>query len=232
MSSEQTELPEEIVSDVHHFIGLFTAFHKAMPDETQHIFRQVIKQIRETKNVPEETYLKGKTGLEPVWTFEKSGVRVSKRIFHPGRAERFTGADFFLSKKKTLKTVGITAVQTKRNRGKQFFKFEQRDLDQLDKFSQSWRSAYYLMVDETVTPPSDCFITVYELKRLTAWNQTTPPIKIPNSEVRRFCRGSNLFYNAFYRCQRGSEYNEEELMTVAFNYAKLTKRVLVELLVE
>ena len=232
MSPGQTEFSEEIVTDVQHFISLFTAFHEAMPDETQHTFRQVIRQIRETKNVPEETYLKGKTGLEPVWTFERSGVKVSKRIFHPGRGERLTGADFFLSKKKTLKTVGVTAVQTKRNGGKDYFKFEQRDLDQLDKFSQSWRSAYYLMVDETVTPPIDCFITVYELKRLIARNQTAPPIKIPNSEVREYCRGSNLFYDAFYRCQRGSEYNKEELMIIAFNYTRLTKRVLVELWAE
>jgi hypothetical protein len=232
MSSEQIGLPHEIINDVQHFISLFTAFHAAMPDETQHTFRQIIRQIRETKNVPEETYLKGKTGLEPIWTFERSGVKVSKRIFHPGRGERLTGADFFLSKKKTLKTVRVTAVQTKRNGGKPFFKFEQRDLDQLEKFSQSWRSAYYLMVDETVTPPIDCFITVYELKRLIAHNQTAPPIKILNSEVREYCRGSNLFYDTFYRCKRGSEYNEEELMIVAFNYAKLTKRVLIELLAE
>ncbi len=232
MSPEQIGLPDEIISDVQHFISLFTAFHEAMPDETQHTFRQVMRQIRETKNVPEETYLKGKTGLEPVWTFERSGVKVSKRLFHPGRGEHLTGADFFLSKKKTLKTVGVTAVQTKRNGGKRFFEFEQRDLDQLDKFSQSWRSAYYLMVDETVTPPIDCFITVYELEKLIARKQTTPPLKIQNSEVREYCRGSNIFYDAFYRCQRGSEYNEEKLMTVAFNYARLTKRVLIELLAE
>jgi len=227
MSQENTELPENIVSDVQHFIGLFTMFHEALPDETQHTFRQVIKQIREAESIPSETYLKGKTGIEPVWTFKKSGVTVSKRIFHPGHGEHLTGADFVLSKKKIF-TIGVSAVQTKRNGGKKYFEFGQRDFNQLKKFSLHWRSAYYLMVDETYTPPLDCFITVDELKRLIL-NQTTPPIKIPNSEVRKYCRGSNLFYDAFYGCWRGSDYTDDELLNIAFNYVKLTKRVLVEL---
>jgi len=232
MLPEKTELPENIIGDVQHFIGLFSRFHEAMPDETQHTFRQVIKQIKEAKNLPEEAYLKGKTGIEPIWTFEKRGVKVSKRVFHPGRGEHETGADFVLSKKKTRDTVGVTVVQTKRNRGKGYFAFDQRDLNQLGKFSSCWKSAYYLMVDETVSPPIDCFITVNELKRLIAQSQTAPPIRIPNSDVRQYCRGSNIFYDAFYKCQRGSEYAEDELVNLSFNYVKLTKRVLVELLAE
>lgn len=228
MSPEQTEFPEDFISDVEHFIGLFSEFHEAMPDENQHVFRQVIKQIRETKSV-RETYLKGKTGLEPVWTFEKRGVKVTKRIFHPGRGEHLTGADFFLYKRRTPEIVRATAVQAKRNRGRNYFEFDQRDLDQLNRFSQSWRSAYYLLVDETVTPPSDCFLTVYELRRLIARKRKVPPIRVPNSEARKYCRGSKLFYDGFYRCQRGSKYSEKELVTVALDYTRLTKRVLVEL---
>jgi len=118
MLPEKIEFPENIVEDVQRFIGLFSNFHEAMPDENQHTFRQVIKQIKETKNLSEEAYLKGKTGMEPVWTFEKSGVKVSKRVFHPGRGEHETGADFVLSKKKTMDTLGITAVQTNETEAK------------------------------------------------------------------------------------------------------------------
>jgi hypothetical protein len=232
MLPEKTEFPENIVEAVQHFIGLFSRFHEAMPDENQHIFRQVIKQIKETKNLPGEAYLKGKTGMEPVWTFEKSGVKVSKRVFHPGRGEHETGADFVLSKKKTMDTLGITAVQTKRNRGKSYFEFDQRDLSQLNKFSSCWRSAYYLMVDETVSTPIDCFITIDELKRLIAQSHTAPPIRIPNSDVRQYCRGPNVFYDAFYKCRRGSEYTEDELVNVSLYYVKSTTRVLIELLAE
>lgn len=221
-----------IIEDVQHFVELFSRFHKAMPDENQHIFRQVIKQIEETKNLPEETYVKGKSGIEPVWTFKKSGVKVNKRIFHPGYGEHETGADFALSKKMAINTLGITAVQTKRNKGKNYFEFDQRDLSQLNRFSSYWRSAYYLMVDETVLPPIDCFITVDELKRLIAQRRTTSPIRIPNSDVRQYCRGPNIFYDAFYKCRRGSVYTEDELIKVAIFYVKSTKRVLIELLAE
>jgi hypothetical protein len=165
-------LPENIVEDVQHFVELFSRFHEAMPDENQHVFRQVIKQVEEVKNLPEETYLQGKTGIEPVWTFEKSGVKVNKRVFHPGRGEHETGADFVLSKKTAMNTLGITAIQTKRNRGKSYFEFDQRNLSQLNKFSSCWRSGYYLMVDETVSPPIDCFITIDELKGLIAQSHT------------------------------------------------------------
>ena len=232
MIPEKTEFPENIIEDIQHFIGLFSRFYEAMPDENQHIFRQVIKQIKEAQKFPEEENIKGKTGIEPIWTFEKSGVKVSKRVFHPGRGERRTGADFVLSKKKTTNTVGVTAVQTKRNRGKSYFEFDQRDLSQLKKFSAYWRSAYYLIVDEAVSPPIDCFIRVNELKRLIARRQTAPPIRIPNSDVRQYYRDSNVFYDAFYKCRRGSEYTEDKLVNVSLYYVRLTKRVLIELLAE
>ena len=133
MLPKKIEFSKDIIRDVQYFIGLFSKFHEARPDENQHIFRQIIRQIKEAKNLPNEDYLKGKTGIEPIWTFE-NGAKVSKRIFHPGRGEHENGADFVLSKKKTTDAVGVTAVQTKRNRGKSYFEFDQRDLKQLKKF--------------------------------------------------------------------------------------------------
>ena len=94
----------------------FSAFHKAMADENQHIIRQVIKQIREGRDYREE-FREGETGLEPIYTHERSGVPVSKRVSHPGKGEHLTGIDFLLSKTSRKGQTGVTVVQVKRNHG-------------------------------------------------------------------------------------------------------------------
>jgi hypothetical protein len=102
-----------VAEDVEHFVGSFSAFHQAMPDENQHILRQVMAQVMGAGKT-REGFLRGGAGLEPIWTIEKSGVEVSKRVFHPGRGEHAIGADFMISKKVTSGLTGITLVQVKR----------------------------------------------------------------------------------------------------------------------
>ncbi len=60
----------------------------------------------------------------------KDGVQVRKRVFHPGRGEHATGADLILSKQLTRGETGTVAIQVKRNRGKDYFEFEGRDIRQ------------------------------------------------------------------------------------------------------
>ncbi|WXG43844.1 MAG: hypothetical protein WED04_07395 [Promethearchaeati archaeon SRVP18_Atabeyarchaeia-1] len=233
---------EGVVSDIKHFVTGFAAFNKAMPDESQHIFRQVIIQAAQIGTVPRQDYLQGDAGLEPIWKFETSGVTVSKRIFHPGRGERLTGADFFISKEVSRVTRGVTAVQTKRNRAKDFFEFGERDINQLARFRQYWRSAYYLMVDENVKPPLDCFLMVSEIEELLARSsgETYPGrprhhsgvsqiLRIPNSEVRQCCRGSRVFYEPFYSCRRGSQCDRDRVSQLALRYAEESNRIVIEL---
>lgn len=143
-----------------------------------------------------------------------------------------TGADFVLEKRISSDMVGITAVQTKRNHGEDHFCFSNRELRQLDKFSNFCYSAYYLMVDETTNPPTDCFIRIDELKKIIADISRTPSVKISNPKVRKYCRDSNMFYEAFYNCQRGSKCEIDEFISSAFNYVRLTNRVLVGLKTE
>lgn len=143
--------------------------------------------------------------------------------------EAISGADFVLQKKMNLRTVGVTAVQVKRNRGKGYFEFEKRDIDQLQRLADFCRSSYYLMVDESVSPPIDYFLTVYEVRKVISNTTGRPPIKIPNSEVRKYCRGTNIFYDAFYKCLRGATYPVRYYLDSAWQYTLSTRRVLVEL---
>ncbi len=215
-----------MIEDVEHFVGSFSAFHQAMPDENQHILRQVINQVSEAGRL-RTGFLRGGAGLEPIWTFEKNGVEVSKRVFHPGKGEHAIGADFMISKKVTPGLTGITLVQVKRNRGNQYYEFRQRDLDQFHWFSRWWGSAYYMMVDETIVPPADCFLTVWEIENLLG--NPPRPSQVSNVDVRRSCRGPNVFYGAFYSCWRGSRLGERLVINRALSYTSETKRILLEL---
>ena len=152
-----------------------------------------------------------------------------KRVFHPGAGERPVGADFVLYKKTKTSKVGATAVQVKRNRNRDYFEFLQRDLDQLDKLARFWGSAYYLMVDETVQAPLYCFLTVHEITSLITQAGVKPPARIPNKEVRKYCRGLNNFYDLFYSCNRGSSYVPKDYGAKIAKYIKGTKRIVVEL---
>jgi len=219
----------EIEFNVFHFVSLFSDFHKAFPDENQHIFRHVIEQIFEKGTKVEQEYIKGEKGQEPVWKITRNDKTIYKRIFHPGSGERITGADFALFKRKALGSMGVTAVQVKRNHGREVFEFEERDLKQLQRFLGLCRSAYYLMVDETVSPPLDCFIMASELRNIILTSGNTPPIRVPNSEVRKYCRGLSMFYDSFYRCFRGSTYEISGYLELVQEYVSMTNRVVVEL---
>ncbi|HUW49341.1 MAG TPA: hypothetical protein VMW36_11415, partial [Patescibacteria group bacterium] len=190
------ELPEDIALDTKDFVNTFCEFHKAFPDENQHIFGQITAQIKKSDEF-EEGFIPSKKGQEEIWVFRRGNVRVYKRVFHPGAGERPVGADFVLYKKTKSSKVGATAVQVKRNRNKNYFEFDGRDLKQLSKLRKFWRSAYYLMVDETVHPPLYCFLTVDEVAYLVNQAGSKPPVKIMNKDVRMYCRGLENFYELF-----------------------------------
>ena len=69
--------------------------------------------------------------------------------------------------------------------GKDYFEFHERDIHQFQRFSTLWRSTYYMMVDETVIPPADCFLTVGEIEALLGY-PPNPPLSrthIPGSKL-------------------------------------------------
>jgi len=223
----EVELPEDVPQDTRHFVNTFCDFHEAFPDENQHVFGQIFEQMRKAEK-PDTDYIPSEKGQEEIWTFEKSNVKVYKRVFHPGRGERPVGVDFALYKEMKSK-VGATAVQVKRNRNKDFFEFSQRDLNQLSKLTQFWGSAYYLMVDETIQPPLYCFLTANEVDSLIYQAGGTPPVRILNKDVRKHCRGLDNFYDLFYSCNRGSLNMPKDYNANLVKYIQETKRIVVEL---
>jgi hypothetical protein len=138
------KLPEDISQDTPHFLNTFCDFHKAFPNEPQHIFGQVYEQIEKAEKHKKD-YIQSDKGQEEIWTFKRSGTTVYKRVFHPGPGEGPVGVDFALYKEIKPSKVGATAVQVKRNRKRDFFEFQQRDLDQLSKLAKYWGSAYYIL---------------------------------------------------------------------------------------
>ena len=201
MTSEDSH-EDDVKEDTKHFVNTFCDFYKAFPDENQHIFNQVYEQIMKADSHNRE-YVPSDRGQELIWTFERFGTKVYKRVFHPGSGERATGVDFALYKIVSEGKVGITAVQVKRNRNRPYFEFDKRDLTQRNRMAGLWGSAYYLMVDETCGSPFYCFISATELFYLIGQIGITPPVRISNIDIRRLCRGPNLFYSSFYTCTMG-----------------------------
>lgn len=219
---------EDIKEDTKHFINTFCTFYRASPDENQHIFDQVYEQILKAVSHGRE-YLASDRGQELIWTFERFGTKVYKRVFHPGSGEKTTGADFTLYKKVSADKVGITAVQVKRNRGKPYFEFDKRDLTQRNRLATLWGSAYYLMVDETCGSPLYCFISAMEIYYLIQPTINTPPVRISNLDIRRLCRGSNLFYSSFYSCSMGSKYAPNSYLKRMETFTRRSKRIVAEI---
>ena len=217
---------ENILQDVKDFTSSFAVFHQAFPDENQHIVGQIFKQIIDADK-SDTDYIQSNKGQEQIWIFERKGVKVYKRVFHPGTGEKLSGADFILYKITANSNIKVTAVQVKRNHNKSYFEFDERDLKQFDKFSK-WRSAYYLMVDETIKPPLYCFVNANEMSKLIG-PKNRSQIKIPNSQIRNLCRGLKQFYDLFYRCFRGSKYVPEEYKAKLSFYVKETNRAIVEI---
>jgi hypothetical protein len=222
------EFPEDIARDTKDFVNTFCDFHKAFPNENQHIFGQIWAQMKKAEK-SDDNFITGEKGQEQIWTFEKNQIRVYKRVFHPGPGEGPVGVDFALYKETKSSKVGATAVQVKRNRNKDYFEFLQRDLDQLAKLTRFWGSAYYLMVDETIQPPLYCFLTVNEVASIINQTGGKLPVRILNKEVRKYCRGLNNFYDLFYSCNRGSSYVPKDYSANIVDYIKKTKRIIVEL---
>lgn len=216
---------------VNFFITKFSEFHEAFPNENQNIIDHVVTQVWGSDSKPSTEHIKGKGGYESIWTFEKNGKKIIKRVFHPGGGEHFTGADFIVTKEISKREIGVTAIQVKRNRGKKSFIFNKKNLAQMRKFKDFWSSAYYLMVDETVAPPLGCFLRVNELVSLMKGSQSSKYANVSNDDVRKYCRGTNIFYEMFYACNRGSIYSIRELTKDAVDYSSEASRVLIELMV-
>ena len=198
-------------------MNTFSRFNRASPDENQHIFDHILRQVRDPGTVSSRTeWLDGERGLEPVTVIERRGITVFKRIFHPGKAEKLTGVDIAIEKVREDR-LGATTVQVKRNRGENFFVFTERDLEQLDMFTRSFSSAYYLMIDETMKPPNECFLNVWEVRNLVG-RRRDRSVRIGNFDVRRFCRGTDLFYHEFYTCRRGSCVREPDYSSEVLGY--------------
>ena len=84
-------------------------------------------------------------------------------------------------------------------------------------------------MDETFRPPLDCFLAVSELHALISPYTSTKSIKIPNADIRKYCRGAYSFYKLFYDCNRGSKQVLNNYLNLAISYVQNTKRVLIEL---
>ena len=50
------ELPEDIAMDTKDIVDTFGEFHKAFPDENQHIFGQILAQIKRADDYEEDTF--------------------------------------------------------------------------------------------------------------------------------------------------------------------------------
>jgi len=226
--SKEDDVSDNIKEDTRHFVNSFCDFHRAFPDENQRIFDQIYEQIMKADKTG-RIYTPSDRGQEVIWTFERHGTKIYKRVFHPGYGERPVGVDFALYKIITTNKVGVTAVQVKRNRGKPFFEFDKRDLTQRNRLARLWGSAYYLMVDETCTQPLYCFLSASELYYLIEQVGRKPPVRIPNTEVRRLCRGIAPFYDLFYGCSRGSIYVPDKYNAKIINYTRTSKRAVAEI---
>ena len=225
----------EIKRDVEDFVLTLGESLEATPDENKYIQTHLMKQIEfEAKKKPDE-YLEGERGYEPVIVFERRGLSIKKRLFHPRDAY---GADFVITKKIKGKFLGATAVQVKRNRRKTFFEFQKREIIQLRNFLQYWGSGYYLFVDETTSPPSYCFVRTSELLDIIIRITNDPKIlssprhvSIPNHDVRKYCRGLKLFYDLFYSCSRGEKIARKTFFAKAKEYAREALRIVIELFI-
>lgn len=224
----------EFKKDVESFVLSLGKSVEATPHENKNILSHLMKQIEfGAKKKPEE-YLESPRGYEPVIVYEKSGLTVKKRLFHPKDAH---GVDFTLTKYTNGNVLGVTAVQVKRNRGNAFFEFQKRELAQLKHFLEYWGSGYYLFIDETSNPPSSCFVSISELLRTIKKITNNPHILkspkrvvIPNEDIKMYCRGLKLFYDFFYRCSRGEKMPPATFLEKVGEYAKRACRIVVELL--
>src|SRR5437660_12077779 len=127
--------------DTDSFVTTVSKFWEAKPDENQYIIEHVTKQV-ENADAYHRNHLRGETGSELIHVFEKGTVQVRKRVFHPGRGEHATGADFVLTKRPSMGEVGAVAVQVKSNRRKDYFEFLTRDVRQFQRLSNFSRYAY------------------------------------------------------------------------------------------
>lgn len=108
----------EIEKDVESFVLSLGRSVEATPHENKYILAHLMRQIElGAKKKPEE-YLKGSRGYEPVMVYQKSGLTIKKRLYHPKDAY---GVDFALTKYKKGRKVGVTVVQVKRNHARARF---------------------------------------------------------------------------------------------------------------
>jgi len=218
--------------------GLGTYF-QARPNENQNIFDHIFKQVREGwAEIKNPDYIRSKEGYEVVTTVEAKGILIKKRIFHP---RDFKGADFALSKRYRDGSFGVTVVQVKRNHAKNNFTFVEtkntKEITQLRNMYNYWGSSYYLLIDEIINPPNDMFIRTKDLcsiiRNITSTSlRNVTRVNVPNTTVRNYARGSYVFYDAFYKCRRGSRITFDAFSTDSLDYVNQTSRALVEILAQ
>ena len=171
--------------------------------------------------------IKGKHGFENVIVVEGKGVTIYKRLFHTSSAEKINGVDFVFTKMKRSRLYEL-AVQVKRNHNHKSFGFDSRDHKQLEKFSKYFPYGYYLFVDETGSDPTYCFLRISELKKIL--EEIGNKQSISNNLIKKYCRGSVIFYESFYRCRRGSKPKQKlPFIEKTKQYVEETERVVVEL---
>jgi len=233
--SESNKSYEDDVGD---FLRGLGDFLKASPNENQYIYGQILKQIKEGAEFRDIKHLEGEHGYEEIVVLQVGGL-VAKRIFHP---RDVAGVDFAVSKLGATGLIGTSVVQVKRNHGKNVFTLiesgKTRELTQLRKLRR-WPSSYYLMVDETSKPPLDCFVLTAELVSIIQTitgrkisDKNLHRVNIPNESVHKCCRGTHMFYKAFYECRRGSWNKMSVFQEKALEYVSETMRALVEVLVK
>ena len=68
-----------------------------------------------------------------------------------------------------------------------------------------------------------------------SYHITSTPLKnvkrvnVPNTTLRKYARGSHIFYDAFYKCRRGSRIYHDAFLTDSLDYVDQTSRALVEI---
>jgi len=218
--------------EVKYFSASLGIFFEAYPHENQlissHVWNQAYRKSYHRGYKTKKVSIKNEAGFEDVVVLQKKDVRVVKRIFHMTKGEKILGIDFVITKYRRRQLFMI-GVQVKRNRNKSYYEFGQRERQQFENFTKYFPNGYYLFVDETGKKPRECFVRISEVRKILEDSQYNS--RITNEEVAKYCRGPNPFYDAFYKCRRGSKMTLDNFVKNVSTYAKITHRVVVELLV-
>lgn len=220
------EILDEIKKDSRDFATSFGSYHELANSETNLIYDHIYSQATSKDFQKNTEYEKGPRGFEPIHTIKGKGIEIRKRVFHTSHLETMNGVDFLLTKRKGNTHFEI-AIQVKRNANQASFTFGERDQGQLDRFSSFYPHGYYMFIDETGDTLKYCFVMISEVKNIL--KQIGVKKSIPNDLIHKYCRGTNVFYDAFYKCRRGSKIAEDDFILNVESYVKESDRAAVEI---